>query len=95
MASLQALERSDATFLDARFVNGTAGTAATTSAPITILVYMTGVINTTHPKLMLDKATVQAQFNVLVDRFAPYSIEFSPKKTTRVISDDYARSMDY
>ncbi|PNP47826.1 metalloprotease [Trichoderma gamsii] len=64
-------------------------------ANITIPVYMTAFVNTTNSQDILSDDDLKAQFDVLVDNYAPLGITFTLKNTTRIVNDDYARGFDY
>lgn len=86
VAALQASEQASST-LHAR--------QDTTMANITIPVYMTAFVNTTNSQDILSSDSLRAQFDVLVESYAPLGITFALKNTARIINDDYAMGYDY
>jgi hypothetical protein len=65
------------------------------NANITIPVYMTAFVNTTNSEDTLSDNDLKAQFDVLVETYAPIGITFALKNTTRIVNDDYAKGFDY
>ncbi|KAH7039739.1 uncharacterized protein B0I36DRAFT_370753 [Microdochium trichocladiopsis] len=71
------------------------GAANETAAEvIDIPVYIHARVNTTEPDAVLSEQVLQAQFAVLVDRFAPYGISFTLKGTDRLADDTLSKGSD-
>ncbi|KAH8892567.1 hypothetical protein GQ53DRAFT_840915 [Thozetella sp. PMI_491] len=87
LSSLQAIERNSPLVYSRQ--------NSSTNATINIPVHIHGIVNTTDSDDTLSDAVLQAQFDVLVDRYAPYDITFSLQNKTRLIDDNAAKGFDY
>jgi hypothetical protein len=65
------------------------------STEVNVPVYITAVVNTTNSDDVLSEAVLEKQFDVIVDRFAPYDISFTLQNVTRLIDDDNAQGFSF
>lgn len=63
------------------------------SATITVPVYFHAVVNTTNDDEILNEDILQAQFDVIVDRFKPHDISFTLEGTDRIVDDELAQGL--
>lgn len=61
------------------------------STSINIPIYFHTVVNSTNDAETLDEAILQAQLDVLTDRFAPHDIGFTLQGIDRIVDDDLSR----